>query len=119
MNKLATFCIFMALLLGMSGFVLGIHSADIATQNSASLRVAVADIQTLLLNGKTASAVSAKKTARIVAGIQSELTFDHKSTVRGQKTLAAAERALEQHLDRTIRAAILQEAQQVLHGLAH
>lgn len=117
MNKLTTFCIFMALLLGMSGFVLGIHSADIATQNSASLRVAVADIQTLLLNGKTASAVSAKKTARIVAGIQSELTFDHRSTVRGQRTLAEAERLLEQHLDQTIRSAIDQAASMAVKQL--
>ena len=77
------------------------------------------NVNTLLLNGKTASAMSAKKTAREVELLLQQQAFDHRQTEAGTKTLAKVEAAVEAHLDATIRTAIQQEAAQALKQVGH
>jgi hypothetical protein len=94
--------------------LVALNASTTASSRAATAARAAALVSTgireLLLNGKTASAISARKTAGIVKGIQEELTFDHQSTVRGQQTVAEAERQLERHLDQTIRLALSRTA---------
>ena len=83
------------------------------SQNTAALR-------TLLLDGKTASAIAAKKTATEVKSLIALQAFDHRQTVNaekqtasGQATLRVIIREVEVHLDATIRRQVNQAAKKV------
>lgn len=112
MRALAAFCLILALACGVGGLALGAYGADKSANNSALLR-------TLLLDGKTASAISAKKTAKEVELLSQQQEFDHQQAVQGTKTLARVESQVEKHLDRTIRRAIGNAARTVTREIRH
>jgi hypothetical protein len=71
------------------------------------------NIQALLLNGKTASAISSKKTAREVSLLLTQQAFDHTQTRKqlqaqetGNKVIAQAIAKIDAHLDQTIKTAV-------------
>lgn len=90
-----------------------VWGASEASDNSHRTAILASEIKTLLLDGKTASAISAKKTA---IEVKSLLT-DHAETVKSQQELASAIAAIERHEDATIRAAILEAEQRVVDSL--
>ena len=102
MRVLAVVLVFLALLAGGSGLALSIRGNEIAA-NTAS------EIQTLLLDGKTASAKAARKTAGEVA----TLLIEQSHSVRSQRATKAAILAVEKHLDATIRSAVDRAASKV------
>lgn len=97
--KLAIFCVCLYLLLS---FPLTVFTAVQGVKASDGT-------QTLLLDGKTASAKSAKLTAKGVA----KLLTDHKETAQQQQEIAKAIFDIEKHFDKTIRSAITQAAGKV------
>jgi hypothetical protein len=94
--------VFLALLAGGMGLYIGVRGDLTASRNSS-------EIQVLLLDGKTASAKSAKKTANEVA----TLLTDHAQSAKQQKALKVAIAGVEQHLDATIRRAVTDAAEKV------
>lgn len=93
------------------------HNAAGAARRSAAVSK---EIRTLLLDGKTASAISAKKTAKEVKLLIDQQAFDHQQTVNaekqaadGQTDLKAIVREVETHLDATIRTQVNQAAEKV------
>lgn len=110
MRVLAVLCLLGALIMGGGGLALGIHSSDVSANNSVALH-------NLLLDGKTASAISARKTAREVGLLNREVRllkaqqlFFHRQSVNGTKVLNVTVQGIETHLDSTIRSAIDQAA---------
>lgn len=68
------------------------------------------NIRTLLLNGKTASALSAQKTAQEVKSLIQLTTYDHKQSeiqfkaqAQGEKIINTAISDIEKHLDKTLK----------------
>jgi hypothetical protein len=98
----AVVLVFLALATGVGGLALALHGDQLAAANSTALRE-------LLLDGKTASAISAHKTA---VEVQALLT-DHAQSARQQREIAVAVSQLEKHLDATIRLAISEAAARV------
>jgi hypothetical protein len=98
----AVVLVFLALLAGVSGLAIAVMGDETASTTSRQ-------IQTLLLNGKTASAKSAKKTALEVETLLTE--FAHSS--QQQKATKALIAGVEQHLDATIRRAVTDAAEKV------
>lgn len=99
--------------------VLGLERSAANSQstaaNSQSTATLVRDVERLLLNGKTASAISARKTAREVGLLIQQQTYDHNQTEaqirqqqHGTKIIAQVIVELEQHLDATIVRAVTQ-----------
>lgn len=75
----------------------------------AVLQAQTQDLRMLLLDGKTASAISARKTAREVA----ELLTGRKQTLRQQQATARLVIAVEEHFDASIKRAVNQAALRV------
>lgn len=105
--------VFAALAAGFGGLVISLYDSNQLSQNTAALR-------TLLLDGKTASAIAAKKTATEVKSLIALQAFDHRQTVNaekqaatGQATLKAVIREVETHLDATIQRSVTQAAEKV------
>jgi hypothetical protein len=113
----ATLCILVALAAGAVGLGAGIYGLDRATQNSAELSTAVSDLRLLLLDGKTASAKSARLTAHEVQLLVGQSSFDHTQSVNGQKELQVTIHVVERHLDRTIRRAVNHAAARTVRKL--
>jgi hypothetical protein len=76
-------------------------------------------VHTLLTNGKTSSALSAKKTAREVALQQQQQRFDHAQTQNGQTEIKDVVKSVEKHLDATIHSSISQQAAEFHRELGH
>lgn len=98
-RALAVLLVLLALGAGMVGLAAGVYGLDQASRNSAALRQ-------LLLDGKTASAISAKRTAQEVNLLLQQQAFDHAQTQSSEKRLKFVVRQVERHLDRTILRAI-------------
>lgn len=105
--------VFAALAAGFGGLAISLYDSNQLTKNTAALR-------TLLLDGKTASAISASKTAQEVKSLLALQKFDHRQTVNaekqaatGQVELKAIVREVETHLDATIRTQVNQAAEKV------
>lgn len=110
-------CAIVAVFLGASAFALAIYAESQTANNSVAL-------QSLLLNGHTASAISAKQTKEEVASLNqavgllvSQQQFDHTQAVDGQKRLRAVIRQVESHLDHTIERAISRAATRTVKQL--
>lgn len=83
------------------------------------------EIQALLLNGKTASAISSKKTAREVKLLLKQQAFDHtqtqgqlKAQAAGSKVIGEAIAKIDEHLDATIKRAVSEAAARVAREFA-
>lgn len=110
MRGIAVFCVLCALMMGAAGLVLSAYGADKSANNSAVLR-------TLLLDGKTASAISAKKTAAEVKLLLAQQSFNQAQTRNGQKNLSTAVHEVERHLDSTINAEIGRATRHEAHAI--
>lgn len=91
--------------LGLS--IYGASNAASAAHNAATVS---RDIRTLLLDGKTASAKSAKVTANNTRLLLAQQEFDHTQTENGTKELRVVIREVEAHLDRTISRSVTRAA---------
>lgn len=99
MRGLAAACVLAALALAIAGIALGIYGMDQASRTAAALRADVSNVTGLV---------------RDVKQIQ---LFDHHRTIQAQRELAATVRAVEQHLDHTIRTSIDATAKRFAHEL--
>lgn len=102
MRIVAVVLVSLALIAGFSGLVIALNGNVTAADNSVALRQ-------LLLNGKTASVVVARKTAQEVLtllSIQSQ-------QLRSQRALRTAIGEVERHLDKTIQRAVSEAASRV------
>lgn len=98
-----------------------VESSESNTNTSALVvesNVLAQGIERLLLNGKTASAISSKKTAQEVKSLLALQAFDHAQTQAGTKQLARIVTSVENHLDATIRAAVNHAAVEVARQFA-
>lgn len=109
-----------AVIASFSALGLAIYGASNAASAAHNAAATAGDIRTLLLDGKTASALAAKKTAREVASLAALQKFDHQQTVNAEKQAAGGQAAIkaiirevEAHLDATIQRSITQAAERV------
>lgn len=126
LRKLVVICAVSAAISGFCALGLSVYSAANTHQAVSGVHTAVTGIQSLLLNGKTASAISAKKTANEVNLLRKQQAFDHKQTVtaeaqarNAQEELQAVVQEVERHLDMTIRTSIAAAASKFASQLGH
>jgi hypothetical protein len=74
-------------------------------------------VHTLLLDGHTASAVSARKTRQEVGLLLQQQGYDHQQTENAETRLKVAVQQVEKHMDQTIRSAIAQAADRTVQQL--
>jgi hypothetical protein len=86
------------------------HAAARAASSTAAI---TSDIRELLLNGKTASAIDAKKSAHELKLLIAQQKFDHRQTEQGTKTLANVEAEVEANIDATVKASVESVASRV------
>lgn len=107
---------------GLGLAIAALENSTTASHHAATAATAAADVSTgireLLLNGKTASAKDAKRSAHELSLLIAQQRFDHRQTVKGQHTLTKVELQVENAIvsrveasvDSTIYYAVHQEA---------
>jgi hypothetical protein len=106
----------LALAAGMTGLGLAVRGDEIAAANSQELQSLVQSVKTLLLNGKSASAISARKTGREVQLLLDQQAFNHAQVARGTRTIKRVILQIERHLDATILRDVNRAATRVQHA---
>jgi hypothetical protein len=144
LRKLIVVCAISSVIASFSGFGVALaallsstsathaatHASLAATRSARTAAGVAGDIRKLLLNGKTASAIAAKKGAHEIQLLLAQQRYDHHQTViaerqaaNGEKTIQLIELQIEgridRHLDTTIRSVIAQTvAAESRHGKA-